>query len=212
MKRLVLIMFMLVIAMTTVMFMTACGGDSETSGGDSGGAAVTDVASTKTMACFNEFVSGGAYTMEMKAEYQGVTTTMTSAVKDGMLYSKSEMDGMTSIMIMKDDVQYMLDPSTKTCLKMSVLKENAVEMFAEEAANYETAVNTGTEEIDGKTYDYEEFDVEGTSVKYCFDGNDLKYILTSMEGEEYIVEVLSMKSGADKALFEVPDDYNVMEM
>ena len=95
MKRLVLIMFMLVIVMTTAMFMTACGGDSETSGGDSGGAAVTDAASTKTMACFNEFVSGGAYTMEMKAEYQGVTTTMTSAVKDGMLYSKSEMDGMS---------------------------------------------------------------------------------------------------------------------
>ena len=47
MKRLVLIMFMLVIAMTSVMFMTACGGDSETSGGDSGGAAVTDAASTK---------------------------------------------------------------------------------------------------------------------------------------------------------------------
>ena len=35
MKRLVLIMFMLVIAMTTVMFMTACGGDSETSGAGS---------------------------------------------------------------------------------------------------------------------------------------------------------------------------------
>lgn len=211
MKRKVLIMFLLVLAMTTALFMTACGGGSESSGGDSGEVAVTETASTKTLAYFNEFVSGGAYTMEMKAEYSGVTTTMTSAVKDGMLYSKSEMDGVTSIMIMKDDVQYLLDPSSKTCMKMSVLDNSAVEMFAEEAANYETAVNAGQEEINGKTYDYEEFDVEGTSVKYCFDGNELKYILTSMEGEEYIAEILSMESGADASLFEVPKDYNVIE-
>ena len=208
MKKLVLVMFLLVVVMTTALFMTACGSSSESSGGDSGG---SDTAATKTLAYFNDYVSGGAYTMEMKAEYQGVTTTMTSAVKDGMIYSKSEMDGVTSIMIMKDDAQYLLDPAGKTCMKMSVLENSAVEMFAEEAANYETAVSAGTEELNGKTYDYEEFDVEGTSVKYYFDGKDLKYIVTSMEGETYTAEIVSMEKGADNSLFEIPKDYTVYE-
>ena len=208
MKRKILIMFLLVLAMTTALFMTACSGGSESSGGDSGGG---DTAATKTLAYFNDYVSGGAYTMEMKAEYQGTTTTMTSAVKDGMIYSKSEMDGATSIMIMKDDAQYLLDPNTKSCMKMDILESSTVEMFSEEAANYETAVNTGSEELYGKTYDFEEFDVDGTTVKYYFDGKDLKYIVTSMEGETYTAEIVSMEKGADDSLFEVPGGYTIYE-
>ncbi len=221
MKKLILVLFLLVIGMTMALFLTACGGDSESSEGDAGGeasaeavqeeAAVEDAASTKTLAYFNKYVSGGAYTMEMKAEYQGTTTTMTSAVKDGMVYSKNEMDGVTSIMIMKGDEQYLLDPSTKTCMKMSVLTGDVAEMFSDEAANYETAVNTGSEEINGNTYDFEEFQVEDTSVKYYFDGKDLKYIVTSMEGESYTAEIISLEKGADASLFEIPNDYSVIE-
>ncbi len=208
MKKAIMVLFVLVVGMAMALFMTGCGGGSESSGGDSGAG---EAAATKTLAYFNDYVSGGAYTMEMKAEYQGTTTTMTSAVKDGMIYTKSEMDGMTSIMIMKDDAQYLLDPNTKSCMKMSVLETSTVEMFSEEAANYEAAVNTGSEELYGKTYDFEEFDVDGTTVKYYFDGKDLKYIVTSMEGETYTAEIVSMEKGADNSLFEVPGGYTIYE-
>jgi len=189
--------------------MTACGGSSGSSEEESGGG---EAAATKTLAYFNEFVSGGAYTMEMKAEYQDIETLMTSAVKDGMIYSKSEVNGMTSIMIMKDDVQYLLDPSTKMCMKMSVTEESVTEMFSDEAENYQEAASTGSEEINGETLDYEEFTVEDTSVKYYFSGEDLKYIATSVEGESYVAEIISMESGADDSLFEVPEDYTMYEM
>ena len=226
MKKLTLALFLLVIGMTTALFLTSCGGDSGSSGGDSGGEAAAEAnveedtdedavaeetASTKTLAYFNEYVNGGAYTMEMKADYQGTTATILSAVKDGMVYSKNEMDGATSIMIMKGDEQYILDPSTKTCMKMSVLTEEATEMFADEAESYEVVASSGSEEVDGKTYDYEEYLVEDTSVKYYFDGKDLKYIVTSMEGESYTAEIISLESGADDSLFEIPDDYTMLE-
>lgn len=209
MKKAILVMFMLVIAMTTALIMTGCG-SSGTSGGDSGGVDSGDAA-TKTLAYFNEYVSGGAYTMEMKAEYKGVTTTMTSAIKDGMIYNKSEMDGMTSIVIMKDDAQYILDPNTKSCIKMSLLEDSVVDMFSEEAANYETVVNSGSEDLKGKTYGFEEFDIDGTAVKYYFDGNELKYIVTTAEGETYTAEIVSMEKGADDSLFEIPGGYTVYE-
>lgn len=209
MKKLILVLFVLVIGMGMALFMTACGGSSGSSEEESGGG---EAAATKTLAYFNEFVSGGAYTMEMEAEYQDTVTVMTSAVKDGMLYSKSEVNGTESIMIMKDDVQYLLDPASRMCMKMSITEESVTEMFADEAANYETAASTGSEEINGETLDYEEFTVEDTSVKYYFSGNDLKYIATSVEGESYVAEILSMTKGADDSLFEVPEDYTMYEM
>lgn len=211
MKKTILTLSAIVIGMAMALALVGCGGDSGASGGDSGEAAVADTASTKTLAFFNEYVSGGEYTMEMKADYQGITTTMTTAIKEDMLYSKSEMDGVTSIMIMKDDYQYMLDPGTKTCMKMSVIEASVAEMFSDEASNYEAAINTGSEELNGKTYDFEEFNVEDTAVKYYFDGNDLKYIVTSMEGESYTAEIVSMEKGADDSLFEIPGGYTVYE-
>lgn len=206
--------FMLVLAMMLVFSVAACGSSDD--GAEEPAPAVQEskeesVASTKTLAYFNEYVSDGSYTMEMKTEYDGVTATTKSASKDDMLYTESDMDGTQSIMIMRDGFQYILDPSSKTCVKMSLDMARTTEIFADEAVNYETAVNTGTEEINGTSYDYEEFEVEGASVKYYFDGKALKYISTVMDGETYLMEIVSMEKGADASLFDIPTDYTVVE-
>lgn len=206
--------YMLLLAMMMALSITACGssdggtGETDTAAQQSG---EETVAATKTLAYFNEYVSGGSYTMEMKTEYEGIETTNKSASKDDMLYTESDMNGTQSIMIMRDGYQYILDPSSKTCVKMSLDMASTTEMFADEAANYETAVTTGTEEINGASYDYEEFEVEGASVKYYFDGKALKYISTVMEGETYLMEIVSMEKGADASLFDIPADYTVVE-
>lgn len=195
--------------------MTACGGSDDSSSGGDGQAADQSVEEvmdgTKTMAYFNKYVSGGAYTMEMKADYEGVTATTKTAVDGEMMYTLSETDGVGSIMIIRDGYQYVLDPSSKSGMKMSLDMASVTEIFSDESANYETAVSTGTEEINGATYDFEEFQVEGSSVKYYFDGKNLKYISTTMEGQAYVAEIISMEKGADPALFEVPADYTVIE-
>ena len=169
------------------------------------------VSSTKTLAYFNDYLSGGEYTMEMKTTAEGMEMTMKSAYKGDMIYSESEYAGQKSIMVMKDGYQYIIDHSSKTVMKMQVVDNGAVmDMFADEAANYETAVASGETEYNGKTYDYEEFTVEGETVQYLFDGNDLKIMKANVMGTESIVEIISLEKGADAKLFEIPEDYQMI--
>jgi len=167
--------------------------------------------STKTLSYFNDYLSGGEYTMEMKTTAEGMTVTMKSAFKGDMMYSESDMDGMKSVMVMKDGYQYIIDGASKMVIKLQITDNAALtEMFAEEAADYETAVATGTTDYNGKSYDYEEFTVEGETVQYFFDGDELKFIKATVEGEESIVEIISLEKGADSKLFEIPEDYQMI--
>jgi len=169
---------------------------------------------TKTMAYFHKYLLDGAYTMESKYEMDGITVESFAAVDGNQMYSKTSMDGVESILILQEDAQYILDPASKIAIKMSIGAENGglntKEMFAEEEENYEVALSTGDMDINGKTYFYEEFIVDDYSVKYCFDGNDMKYILTEMDGTTYTMEIISMEKGADSDLFTIPADYQVM--
>ncbi len=217
MKKLLLIL----LALTLVFALAACGGGGEEPAvGEEVNNEVQQQeekqeelpeASTKTLAYFQKFLSGGEYTMEMKTTAEGMTVTMKSAFKGDMMYSESDMDGMKSVMVMKDGYQYIIDHSSKTVMKMQVVDNGAVmDMFADEAANYETAAASGETEYNGKSYDYEEFTVEGETVQYLFDGDELKFIKATVEGEEGVVEILSLGKGADAKVFEIPEDYQMI--
>ena len=217
MKKLIAILLSLIM----VLSLAACGGGGEEpAGGEEVNNQVENqeqqqeeipAASTKTLAYFQKFLSGGEYTMEMKTTAEGMEMTMKSAYKGDMIYSESEYAGQKSIMVMKDGYQYIIDHSSKTVMKMQVVDNSAVmDMFADEAANYETAVASGETEYNGKTYDYEEFTVEGETVQYLFDGNDLKIMKANVMETESIVEILSLEKGADAKLFEIPEDYQMI--
>lgn len=82
----------------------------------------------------------------------------------------------------------------------------------------------GTDEIDGKTYYYEEFDDISTfsillnptedsilKTRFYFDGEELKYIKNTVNNEETIEEELlkvTVEYDADDGLFEIPEDYD----
>ena len=218
MKKLIVIL----LGITMVFSLAACGGNTEKpSGGEEVNNQVENqeeqqqeeipAASTKTLAYFQKFLSGGEYTMEMKTTAEGMEMTMKSAYKGDMIYSESEYAGQKSIMVMKDGYQYIIDHSSKSVMKMQVVDNGAVmDMFSDEAANYETAVASGETEYNGKTYDYEEFTVEGETVQYLFDGNDLKIMKANVMGTESIVEIISLEKGADEKLFEIPEDYQMI--
>ena len=218
MKKLLAILLSLIM----VFSLAACGGGGEE---PAGGEEVNNqlenqeeqqqeeipAASTKTLAYFQKFLSGGEYTMEMKTTAEGMEMTMKSAYKGDMIYSESEYAGQKSIMVMKDGYQYIIDHSSKTVMKMQVVDNEAVmDMFSDEAANYETAAASGETEYNGKTYDYEEFTVEGETVQYLFDGNDLKIMKANVMGTESVVEIISLEKGADAKLFEIPEDYQMI--
>ena len=219
MKKLLAILLSLIM----VFSLAACGGNTEnTTGGEEVNNQVENQeeqqqeeklpeASTKTLAYFQKFLSGGEYTMEMKTTAEGMEMTMKSAYKGDMIYSESEYAGQKSIMVMKDGYQYIIDHSSKTVMKMQVVDNGVVmDMFSDEAANYETAVASGETEYSGKSYDYEEFTVDGETVQYLFDGNDLKIMKANVMGTESIVEIISLEKGADAKLFEIPEDYQMI--
>ncbi len=202
--------------------LVACGGGGETpTGGEEMNNQVENqeeqqqeeipAASTKTLSYFQKFLSGGEYTMEMKTSVEGMEMTMKNAYKGDMIYSESEYAGQKSIMVMKEGFQYIIDHSSKTVMKMQVVDNGAVmDMFADETANYETAVASGTTEYNGKSYEYEEFTVEGETMQYLFDGNDLKIMKANVMGTESVVEIISLAKGADASLFEIPEDYQMI--
>lgn len=198
--------------------MAACGGGGEAGTTEPEQKEVEEVAEdvygTKTMAYFHKYMLDGAYTMESRYDMDGMAVESFAAVDGNLMYSKTKMDGMESILLLLEDSQYILDPASKIAIKMSIGADGGgldmQAMFAEEEANYETAVSTGDVEVNGKTYFYEEFIVEDISVKYCFDGDDLKYILTETEGISVAMEIVSMEKGADADLFVLPDGYEVM--
>ena len=217
-KNLFMCMTAFLLSFVMAFSLAACGSGSEPASSEPDQQeveeVVEDVYGTKTMAYFHKYLVGGAYTMESKYDMDGMEVTSYSAVDGNQMYSKTTMDGTESILILTEDAQYILDPASKMAIKMAIGADGSglstQEMFAEEEANYETAVSTGDMDVNGKTYFYEEFIVEDISVKYCFDGDDMKYILTEAEGMEIAMEIISMEKGADADLFVVPDGYEVM--
>jgi len=169
---------------------------------------------TKTGKFYSRFADGRMY-MEYEMEMEGQVMTMISATDGDRSYSETRMGGTSvgvSIMIGED--MYTIDHASKMVIKMSlqadaqtiagaVLEESDVDMGD---------LKTGTREIDGKTYDTEEWIVEGAASIFCFDGDDLAYIISSFEGQEAAMKIVEATDKVDDSLFEIPTDYTMMEL
>ena len=169
---------------------------------------------TKTGKFYSQFADGRMY-MEYEMEMEGQVMSMISATSGDKTYSETKMGGASmgvSIMIGED--MYTIDHASKMVIKMglqadaqtiagTVLEESDVDMGD---------LKAGTREIDGKTYDTEEWIVEGTASIMCFDGDELAYMIGAFEGEEMIMKIVEVSDKVDDSLFEIPADYTMMEM
>ena len=163
---------------------------------------------------YSRFADGRMY-MEYEMEMEGQVMSMISATNGDKTYSETKMDGAAvSASVMDGETMYVIDHAGKMVIKMglqadaqtvagAVLEESDVDMGT---------FTTGTKEIDGKTYDTEELIVEGGAAIYCFDGDDLAYIISAFEGEEIVMKVVEVSDKVDESLFEIPTDYALMEM
>ena len=169
---------------------------------------------TKTGKFYSRFADGRMY-MEYEMEMEGQVISVISASNGDRTYSETKMDGASlGVNIMVGEDMYTIDHASKMVIKMSlqanvqtiasaVLEESDVDMGG---------FQTGTREIDGKTYDTEELIVEGASAIYCFDGDDLAYIISSFEGQEAVMKIVEATDKVDDSLFVIPEDYTVMEI
>ena len=169
---------------------------------------------TKTGKFYSQFADGRMY-MEYEMEMEGQKMSMISATDGSKTYSETKMDGASmGVSIIDGDTMYTIDHASKMVIKMSlgasaqtiagaVLEESDVDM-----SDFKTA----TREIDGKTYDTEEWIVDGAASIFCFDGDDLAYMVGVFEGMEVTMKIVEVSNNVDASLFDIPEDYTLMEM
>jgi len=154
---------------------------------------------------------GDEYFMEMKMSLDLYETgepqeiTVYTATKGNMLYSQT---GDAVTMLYRDNMAYVLDPSTLTYSESYISDEelNSINSFNLENMTFNVAI--GSEEIEGKAYDYEDVIINGITERYYFDGSKLVYLKT--EGD--LVEILNYGTSVDASFFEIPSDYTLTEV
>jgi len=174
----------------------------------------TSVKKSKTYENFLKIVSGDTFLVTMKIGDQDTASTLTSAKKDGKLYNDVLSPKGNFTTITKENKNYILlkDKKTFTVSAATADGSSAPDMSKKDMFDtkaYDTLnFTTGKTEIDGKSYDYEEYFKSGITLRYCFIGDQLKYmIMTSSDGKVSKVEFLKVTNDVPDTLFDVPSDY-----
>ena len=168
---------------------------------------------TKTGKFYSQFAD--KMYMKYEMEMEGVVMIMISAASGGRTYSETIMDGIsTGVSIMDGETMYVIDHASKMVMKMGLQADaqTIAGTIIEESDVDMGELKTGTRNIDGKTYDTEEWIIEGAASIMCFDGDNLAYIIGAFDGEEIMMKIVEASDKADDKLFEIPEDYQVMEM
>ena len=158
--------------------------------------------------------------MDILGEEKEVTMTM--AFKGEMMYFGMQDAGMLSAdIIFRDGVMYTVSHEEKAVMKMEMDKDEAAEdvfgsigVIPEDYRDLDD-YTAGSEEINGKTYDYEDFESEFedvASIRYYFEGDDLKYIKEFREDNPAMMEILEVSGEAPSEIFELPAGYAVIDL
>lgn len=173
---------------------------------------------SKSVAYFNTHYKGDYYfvteykiSSEEKGTYYQTETVAWSS--QGYKYKKIDMCSYEDMEFYNDGMEYLITPtnsyvmypSTKTYFK----SDNNTEGYQTEVTFDNEEFVTGTINVDGKDYYYEEItDENGINSKYCFDKNDdIRYLITTANGASVTATYMEYSENVDYSLFEVPADY-----
>lgn len=169
---------------------------------------------TKTGKFYSQFTSG-QMTIEYQMESDGQLIRMKNASKDGKMFIENyEGDEAVACSVIEGETMYIIDHSNKMIIQMGLQQDlvTVANSVIEESDIDMSELKEGTREIDGKTYDTEEWIIDDVATTMCFDGGDLKYIITNPDGTEAFLEILSYSKDVDESLFEIPTDYMTFSM
>ncbi|MBQ2697971.1 MAG: hypothetical protein IJF59_04770 [Clostridia bacterium] len=154
--------------------------------------------------------------MTYEIEMEGQVMTMTTMSDgSGKTYTETAVGGtVLSASLMEGETMYVIDHSSKMVIKMA-LQADAETIAGEVLGEGDLdmgSFKTGSREVDGKTYDTEEWLMEGATAVYCFDGDDLVYMISALDGIESVMKIVEASDKVDSAKFTIPADYTLMEM
>ena len=168
---------------------------------------------TKTGKFYSQFA--GKMYVEYEMEMEGQKLTMITATSGDKSYSETIIGGVsTGVSIIDGETMYVIDHASKMVIKMGLQADvqTIAGTIVEESDVNMGELKEGTRKIDGKTYETEEWIIDGGASIMCFDGDDLVYMIGAFEGEEAVMKIIEASDKVDEKLFEIPDNYQMMEM
>ena len=129
--------------------------------------------------------------------------------ENGRAYMEAVEDGQEMAFVMNADGVYMLIPEEKVYMNFDINLFESDDMPILDVTELpEVTFTTGTEEIMGTEYEYEEFEASDGVERYYFEGDALKYTKSiTKKHKENLMEVVEVRGSVEASLFEIPADY-----
>lgn len=202
--------------------MTGCGAKSETENGQVTEPQAQEEQKDQELGKllskqFVDLMSGDKYLMKyrtsMNMEGRPVELEATVAVSGENSAITSTANGMVSTMITKDGKSYIIDHESKTIL---VLPEtpDAEDPSIDGSAGI-VDVDSDIKYVDtGKEGNlvYEEYSTTDGTIRYYFDGDKLVKMVVNSDGQSMTMEILEISDKVSDDIFDIPADYQMMNM
>ena len=227
MKKILTLLLALALILVLALTLTGCGG-TETSDSEKPEVAQTeeDPEDANTTAdadaeglgdllsgTYVDMMKNNEYLMTYKAtmDFDGQSTEVEStiAVMGDDMAMTSNMQGIESVIIIKNDTIYMVDHASKTVTSMA------------QPPGETSGMETGAIDMEGITYIgsgkedglvYEEYSTAETNVKYYFDGKELKKIATTIGEQTIVMDILELSTDVPASMFDIPAGYQENKM
>ena len=180
-----------------------------------------DALGERLSAAYVDMMKSQNYTVKYKTivdmEGSEFEADITMAMSEGRTAFNMESDSVRTSTIMTEDEMQIVDHSSKTVMVMALnmdveaIDEDTIDLQNIDAQSMEY-VGSGSGEFMGTTRSYEEYKLEDTSFYYYFDGDDLVGMETISDEGSFTLHIESMTEGVDESMFEIPDDYQVMQI
>lgn len=177
---------------------------------------------SKTIAYYNTHYKGDYYSIteyEIASETEGTyyqTETIAWSAQ-GYKYKRVDNCSYEEIGLYDDAIEYLLTPTNAYVMypdmKVYFNSQGSTEGYSTEVTFKNEEFVTGTVNVNGKDYYYEETTTdEGITSKLCYDENgDLKYTLSTTNGAIVVATYIEYSEEVDYSLFEIPSDYVLEE-
>lgn len=130
----------------------------------------------------------------------------------GQYYLEMTEGYETMKILIKDGKTYTIDESSRMCMVSPADDSDASEFIIDTDFD---VMESGNGKFDGKTLSYEKAQKGNVTTTYWYNGNDL-YAIATVEsgsyGDRSVLIIDSLKSGADASRFEVPEDYEILDL
>lgn len=141
-------------------------------------------------------------------EEQGMTE-IAYAVDDGMLAVETISELYKSLMVIKDETMYIIQPDEQTVYFMDISDSQEPDVGVEGPMDltHFTFIDSGNEDgFDFETYQYEDF-----TYTYYFSDNELKKVVVEYPEVKTTMELLDNSDDPPKEMFEIPEDYEMRD-